>query len=63
MVTKSKMSVIPSSMSALFSEDESPLSRTLSRTWLNASFDSARVVDTIMDGGWLLQVGCGIRMR
>jgi hypothetical protein len=49
-VTRSMISVIPSSLSELFKEDESPLSSTVSRKWLNASFASARVIDTMMDG-------------
>jgi hypothetical protein len=62
-VIRSKISVIPSSLSDLFKEDESPLSSTVSRTWLNASFASARVIDTMMDGGWLVKVGRRIRME
>jgi hypothetical protein len=54
---------IPSSISELFKEEESPLLNMVSRTWLNASFASARVIDTIMDGGWLIQVGRRIRME
>jgi hypothetical protein len=57
MVIRSKISVIPSSLSELFKEDESSLSSTVSRTWLNASFASARFIETMMDGGWLVQVG------
>jgi hypothetical protein len=49
-------------LSVFLSEDESLLPRTSSRTWLNASFNSARVIDTMMDGGWLIEVGCRRQM-
>ena len=59
------MSVIPSTMSDDFNAEESSLSRTSLRTWLNASFASAQVVDTMVDGntdGWFWEDG-GSRME
>jgi hypothetical protein len=49
------MLVIPSDMRDDFNGDLSSLSRTVLKTWLNASFPSARVMDTMVDDKeWLV---------